>query len=407
MRKIYDWLINRPLNDKLNLCYALIMLSAILPILVITTVYEYLTLKKNLLSETQVTASILADSAATAVAFNDRKAAAEVLATLRMSEEIISSTLILPDNTILVSFSKEKENVTLDANFVSGTFTGDYLLVKQPVKLQNNQVGTVLLKSSLKTFHQRLAFYIIAIAISAVIALVLSFWLARLLSKTIAQPIKTLINATEQVIENQDYHAYTTTIESDDEIGRLAQSFGKMMVHIQERDNNMQLMAFFDNVTRLPNRHFFEQRINNAIEAAHEKKARCYLLFIDLDDFKHVNDSLGHDTGDQLLIEVSKRLSGALRHHETVYRLGGDEFAIILEHAESTESAQTLASRLIATLAVPYQIRTHNIIIGASIGISAYPDDANNKTMLVACADKAMYAAKARGKNRFERYQAT
>jgi diguanylate cyclase (GGDEF)-like protein len=127
-------------------------------------------------------------------------------------------------------------------------------------------------------------------------------------------------------------------------------------------------------------------------------------MFIDLDDFKIVNDTMGHEVGDHLLREVGVRLSGSFRGNDVVCRIGGDEFAVILENVKDIEVAETLAQKLIGTLVQPLHLRGKEVVVGASIGIGACPDNATTTPDLLRIADAAMYQAKAAGKNQYQRY---
>ena len=123
------------------------------------------------------------------------------------------------------------------------------------------------------------------------------------------------------------------------------------------------------------------------------------VLYLDLDRFKSVNDTLGHDVGDELLIETARRLQNLCRTSDTVARLGGDEFVFILDDIHTRDDAAVVARKIIASMARPLELRSHTLTISTSIGIGVYPDDARNKDDVVKCADMALYAAKKSGRN--------
>ncbi len=162
--------------------------------------------------------------------------------------------------------------------------------------------------------------------------------------------------------------------------------------------------ANYDALTRLPNRTLFLDRLVQAIQHAKRDSTLCALLFIDLDKFKDVNDTLGHDVGDTLLVAVAKRLSGCIRKIDTASRLGGDEFTIILQEISSTHDAASVAIHIIKKLEEIFEIGEHEIFISASIGITVYPDDARNSTQMLSNADMAMYQAKEAGRNTYRFY---
>lgn len=160
-------------------------------------------------------------------------------------------------------------------------------------------------------------------------------------------------------------------------------------------------MAHHDKLTGLPNRALFHERLGMAMAYAERHRRPFALLFIDLDGFKQVNDSLGHDAGDQLLVQVAARLSNCVRREDTVARLGGDEFTIILTEAKDEEACGRAAEKIITEISRPIPIQGKDCRIGASIGIARYPADGDDDDGLISAADTAMYAAKLAGKNTY------
>jgi diguanylate cyclase (GGDEF)-like protein len=168
----------------------------------------------------------------------------------------------------------------------------------------------------------------------------------------------------------------------------------------QRAQSRLTYLASHDPLTGLPNRTLFNERLGAEMAEVHRRGRRLALLYIDLDNFKDVNDTLGHATGDSLLRHVATRLEAELRAGETVARIGGDEFALIQVDPEDTSRPGELAERLLATLSQPFVVHERPIFIGASIGITLYPDDAGTLELLHRNADLAMYRAKSDGRNR-------
>jgi len=160
-------------------------------------------------------------------------------------------------------------------------------------------------------------------------------------------------------------------------------------------------LAHYDQLTQLPNRALFYDRLNQALALAERQQKICALLFIDLNHFKLVNDSFGHETGDALLRACGERLSGAVRESDTVARIGGDEFVIISNLLDKSESARGLAEKIIKVLSRPFQILGNRCDIGASIGISLYPEHGQDRATLINKADQAMYRIKKQGLNAY------
>ena len=158
-------------------------------------------------------------------------------------------------------------------------------------------------------------------------------------------------------------------------------------------------MANHDSLTKLPNRNYFDKRLPQAISLAKRYERKLFLMFIDLDRFKNVNDTYGHSVGDQVLVEVGERLTSMLRTSDSICRLGGDEFVILLESTDTTKGAEHVASKMIKLLNKPIKAGNGTCKIGASIGISCFPDDSDDAESMIRHGDIAMYRAKQTGRN--------
>ncbi|MES2877974.1 MAG: sensor domain-containing diguanylate cyclase [Pseudomonadota bacterium] len=159
--------------------------------------------------------------------------------------------------------------------------------------------------------------------------------------------------------------------------------------------------ANFDALTGLPNRSMFYDRLEHEIQKAKRVGQRLALMFIDLDQFKEVNDTLGHDIGDMLLKQAAQRLSTCIRRIDTVARIGGDEFTVIMGELQDAGSVERAARKILQALAEPFHLQEDVIHISGSIGITLYPEDATEADSLLKNADQAMYAAKTHGRNQF------
>lgn len=167
-------------------------------------------------------------------------------------------------------------------------------------------------------------------------------------------------------------------------------------------EEELRYLASYDSLTGLPNRTLLMDRIQHGIEQAKRAKKTLALCFIDLDKFKQVNDSLGHDVGDQLLQEVARRLRATLRETDTIARLGGDEFVVLLESYKNDDNISHVARKMLQSIGEPMQLGTHTVSVSPSIGIAVYPDDALDANALLKHADVAMYYAKDLGRNNFQ-----
>jgi diguanylate cyclase (GGDEF)-like protein len=176
---------------------------------------------------------------------------------------------------------------------------------------------------------------------------------------------------------------------------------------VKRANDQLEHLAHYDILTDLPNRVLLQDRLSQAIELAHRQGRQLAVLFMDLDQFKHINDSLGHAVGDQLLQSVAQRLKTCVRHSDTVSRQGGDEFVLLLPFIGHPEDAALSAQKMLTALAEPHRLRQHDLHASVSIGISVYPDDGQDTETLIKNADAAMYNAKENGRNTYSFFRQT
>jgi diguanylate cyclase (GGDEF)-like protein/PAS domain S-box-containing protein len=194
-------------------------------------------------------------------------------------------------------------------------------------------------------------------------------------------------------------------------INRIADSTGATVrfvsvfhdiTELRRKDEHIRHQAFHDALTGLPNRALFQERLHHALERSKRDGNRLSVAFIDLDGFKNVNDTLGHDVGDVLLQGVANRIRARLRRGiDTVARLGGDEFVLLMEYLQETDLCASLAGEIIADISRPFELGSHKVRVGASMGMAFYPEDGDSVQELMKCADTAMYAAKTAGKGTY------
>jgi diguanylate cyclase (GGDEF)-like protein/PAS domain S-box-containing protein len=170
---------------------------------------------------------------------------------------------------------------------------------------------------------------------------------------------------------------------------------------LKRSEQQLQKLAFYDTLTKLPNRALFSDRLRVALAGAERQDQQLAVLYLDLDRFKEVNDTLGHMAGDQLLIELSGRIARCLRASDTLARMGGDEFNVLLTHVSGEAEVVAVAERILEAVDAPVRLGDQTIQVGVSIGLSIYPRDGEDANSLQKNADLAMYAAKESGRNRF------
>jgi diguanylate cyclase (GGDEF)-like protein/PAS domain S-box-containing protein len=172
----------------------------------------------------------------------------------------------------------------------------------------------------------------------------------------------------------------------------------------KKTEDKLRYLANYDALTGLPNRTLFMERIQHAIDVAHRSKNQMAVIFLDLDNFKNINDTLGHSSGDLLLKEIGSRIASAVRDCDTAARLGGDEFTILLEKINSVDEIQPITKRILNNISKPFSLTGYEVSLTASIGIAIYPDYGSNYKDLLRYADIAMYHAKAQGRNNVQYY---
>ncbi|HME91794.1 MAG TPA: EAL domain-containing protein [Myxococcaceae bacterium] len=207
----------------------------------------------------------------------------------------------------------------------------------------------------------------------------------------VLQPIQRLITASREV--GRGIHALVE-VKSSDELGQLTSAFNAMAEGVKQEQDKLHRQANFDTLTGLPNRLMTFDRISVEINRARRSAQRFALFFLDLDNFKAVNDSLGHATGDRLLVAVGLRVQSALRDGDTVARLGGDEFLVLASDVVGEVQVEKIAERLLQAVAEPLDLGGRKLVAQCSIGIALFPDNGEDVETLVANADNAMYQAK-------------
>jgi diguanylate cyclase (GGDEF)-like protein len=405
MNLFLQWLGKKSVQQKLVISNLLVLILVAIPITWTMLTYEYFALRSHLLNEIRVQATIAGESTAAALAFEDKTAAFETLSVFRDSPYLLEMHLILPDGTVFQSYFKDTHKVSIVKSFEVSKVPEEIatfltITIKKPIYLRDEFVGSIMIVNTLEVFYSRLMLYVSIVILVSFIGVVFARWMIAKTSKTITEPIVLLTKMTKKIMKEKDYNT-SIPISSEDEIGSLSSSFNEMMSQIRIRDLSLRNLAYYDRVTGIANRHFFEERIVQSVHNAGQYGSNCYLLMIDLDDFKIVNDTLGHHIGDVLLKTVSQKLSAILRMDDCIFRIGGDEFAVIVEHIENEDSVKQIAQKIIESISTPVDLEGHIVKVGASIGISSFPTHSTDVITLMSTADTAMYVAKGKGKNNF------
>ena len=173
---------------------------------------------------------------------------------------------------------------------------------------------------------------------------------------------------------------------------------------LKDSERQLQQLAHYDQLTRLPNRHLINERLAQSLRRARRRQQRLAVIFLDVDSFKNINDSFGHEAGDRLLTTTAERLRDVLRENDAVGRIGGDEFLVVLEDVSIAEDVTPIAEKIIGALRLPITFDRNEVSVSASLGISIYPEDGQSADVLMRNADAAMYSAKEQGRDTFRFY---
>lgn len=278
-------------------------------------------------------------------------------------------------------------------------------IVEHPVRREGVAFGHILIQQSRSFLARKIGISLLIGSMAMLILMAAGYIIADKFQRTITKQIRTLSEAMTKVSRTKDY-SMRVPPNNVAELNSLAICFNRMLSEISARDNallerqnRLNWLANYDELTGLPNRTLFFDRLEQAIHRAARTDEKLAVFFIDLDDFKLVNDTHGHRTGDLLLKETASRLSKLIRAADTIARLGGDEFIIFMQDVKSYENTLMLAKKHLDNLNAPYSIGENRLFISVSIGISIFPEHGMSAEALAKNADTAMYISKEMGKN--------
>ena len=324
-------------------------------------------------------ADVVGQNSTAALNFEDPPAAVEVLEALRAEPPVVSACLYDVSGKLFAQYQRQRGHGDCPPVLaqIHGT-NRDYPSVNRPVMRHAELVGTLLLTSDLQDLDKGRRHLLLIAGFLAMLALIVGGVSGRFLQRKISRPIFELAQAMDAVTVGQNF-AVRVSQAGTDEIVQLGKGFNAMLSELERRDAakrnaeaKLQFQAFNDVLTGLPNRRLFSDRLSQVLATAQRESHILALLYIDLDGFKLVNDSLGHSIGDALLVQVATRLRTRVRQSDTLARLGGDEFTVVLGNLHKKEEASMVAKDLLDALAEPFLIEGHQLTIGASIGISIF-----------------------------------
>ena len=390
------------LRHQLSVGAAAVVTLTILLLALLLIATEYYANRKVVLRDLQVQAQMIAANSSAALVFADAATAQEILLALQASDDVASARLLDRDGAVLAEYR--------DRNPDSGL--GEVLQLSEPVNYKGQQYGSLVIDARLHRLHSRLLLYSLGALLVAALAVLLALALFSRVVSFIAKPVNDLIALMKDVALEGDY-ARRSGIAPGNEIGDIAQGFDTMLGEIELRQRALEReleerrraqaaldrMARHDSLTQLANRHSLEERLQTVSEQGRLHQQQYALLLLDVDNFKVVNDSLGHQAGDQLLVQLACRLRAALGESQPIYRLGGDEFALVLEGETLGTRCDALAAQLVTLCRTSFDIDDHEVYATLSIGYALYPQHAEQLQQLLRHADLALYAAKNQGRD--------
>lgn len=272
-----------------------------------------------------------------------------------------------------------------------------------PIRIDQSVVGYARVLSNTAFIQQESARLLHNIGLYALIAVLVGGLITWLLLRGMVSQLSQLATAA-QAITPGSLQVKLPKFNGHDEIATLGKAFELMIQSLKAQIKELSYQASHDSLTQLPNRAILVDRLHQAFERSQQTKHHVAIMFIDLDHFKEVNDSYGHETGDALLIEVAAIFKKTLRPIDTIVRMGGDEFCVLVEDIDNLDLMSDIANTLNEQLKKPLLVNDKTVFISCSIGISLYPDDALTPETLLRNADSAMYRAKELGRNGYQFY---
>lgn len=376
--------------------------------------------RDNLVKTMDSNASLLSAASRSALLFHDEQAGQTILASLAKIPAMRFAQLLDSEKKRFATYTRDDASwdVMLDDIKPGHFFTNDNLYLTQDITLGDDVLGYIVLSADTHSLQAQQRRYGRMVLWVFALGSLLAYLLNWRMQKRLQSPVKRLIHLVDYVAKEGRYDQRIFNRRQDD-IGRLVNGINSMLDTIEEhqsklsehhehleglvelRTEQLYERANFDALTQLPNRHSLTEKISQAIEIARERKTNLALMFLDLDRFKVINDSLGHFMGDKLLIEVAKKIQHKLSDSDVVGRWGGDEFVVLIQNPKELSSVDSLAKEIIASLSLPLIVSGHQLHISTSIGIACFPDDGDDASSLLKHADTSMYKAKELGPGRF------
>jgi len=363
-----------------------------------------------------------------------------ILASVRDTKHVKSVRVVDNERTLVLDGDPVTSNLTaltdqadllptLAAGVALYNVSDDTITVAEPLLRDGSTIGALLVSFENPHFSQVMWPILQSNFFSIIPILILGIMLAGILVNQITMPLLRLASSAKSVATGD--LDFSIPVEGPNEVRQLGVAFSAMLGKLKENIEQIYELAYVDRTTQLPNREFFRKELTRAIKRAVRQRVTGGLLFVDLDGFKRVNDTHGHDAGDIILSQFSERLANVLRAEDLIAfkalnamespegdsensaknkqmlaRLGGDEFTVLLSEIREATDAATVSQRIIEAVSKPFDVNGSKVTVGASVGIAIFPRDGSDYQTILKSADMAMYQAKEEGKNTYRYYSA-
>ncbi|SNY52448.1 diguanylate cyclase (GGDEF) domain-containing protein [Arsukibacterium tuosuense] len=399
-----------------------VLLGSMLVSFLLIAVMLWLTARERQGSAAELAAIQLAGNVSAMLVFNDPDAAERDLELLAKNRDLSGVALYNANGELFADLADVPtlpwQQLPASAEPVR-RYQGLEIVLTVPVVVRDKTEGVLYVQENL---HQLMNWFLRGLFIMSALMIAIYWFAARLLitiQRKALSPLVQLSALAEKVASERNFSLRASVVDND-EIGSLTQRFNELLKRAEiwqaelsnklqqqaARGDELEQLANNDSLTQLPNRHNFGQLLNQMVLNSISDNTMSALMFIDLDNFKFVNDNYGHDAGDAVLIEVSARIQAAIRADDTLCRLGGDEFALLLPKQVTPQLAERVCNRLLQQINQPIWVKNAKMPVSLSIGVALCPQHSTDSATLLQLADEAMYQAKRAGKNAYQIYRA-
>lgn len=399
-----------------------VLLGSMLITFTLIAIMLWLTARERQGSAAELAAIQLANNVSAMLVFNDPDAAEHELELLAKSRDLKGVALYSANGELFAALA---DVPTLPWQPLPAStqpvrrYQGLEIALIVPVMVRDNIEGVLYVRESL---HQLMNWFLRGLFMISALMIVIYWFAARLLISLQRKALSPLIDLSalaEKVASERNFSLRASVVDND-EIGSLTQRFNELLKRAEiwqaelsnklqqqaARGDELEHLAMKDSLTQLPNRHSFTELLNQMVLESINSNMMSALMFIDVDNFKFVNDNFGHDAGDEVLIEISDRIQAAIRADDTLCRLGGDEFALLLPKQVTPQLTEQVCKRLLHKINQPIWVKNKQMPVTLSIGVALCPQHSNSAATLLQLADEAMYQAKRAGKNGYQIYSA-